>query len=174
MTVALAELTNWPQVEFITHRQEAHANVAAALTWDHLSHVGLLWFHFDRFSISPVNRAAGYQREVGQGAWMVEQRMNRALSPREDFKQDHINQPGEAPVAGPCLPAISPQDSGALRSQTPPTHDRLTDTLTRRSSWTAVLQTEEWLQHRRWQQRVPQCQISPRLFPSTHICSNSF
>lgn len=146
--------------------------MAAALTWDHLSHVGLLWFHSDRFSISPVNRAAGYQREVGQGAWTVKQRMNRALSPREDFKQEHINQPGEAPVAGPCLPAISPQTLRSTRESDAPTHDRLTDTLTRRSSWTAVAQTEQWLQHRRWQQRVPQCQISPRLFPSSRIWSN--
>lgn len=107
-----------------------------------------------RCSVSPVNRVEGYQREVGPGAWTARQSLNGAHSPPEDFKQEHINQPGGAAVAEPCPPAIGPREDAGL-----------TDTLTGRSSWTAVTQTQARLQRRRWQRRGPQCHISPPFTP---------
>lgn len=67
----------------------------------------------EQSSISAVNRVEGWQWKVGPGVWRVQQLMNGAHSPPEDFKRARINQPGGAPVAEPCPPAVSPEVSDA-------------------------------------------------------------
>lgn len=85
-------------------------------------------------SISAVNRVEGRQWKVGPHVWRVQRLMNGALFPWEDFKQARINQPGGAPVAEPCPPAVSPKVSDALSM---PSHT--TDWLTH---WPGVSQVD--------------------------------